>query len=46
MICPYSSSYVCPHVEDDDSFNCVYIDVCDQDCLSCPYFKAFLEVFK
>jgi hypothetical protein len=30
----------------EDSFNCEYFDVCDQDCLSCPYFKAFLEVLK
>ena len=28
----------------EDSFNCEFFDVCDQDCLGCPYFKAFLEV--
>jgi hypothetical protein len=28
----------------EDSFNCEYFDVCDQDCLGCPYYKAFLEV--
>lgn len=31
----------------NDGFsNCQFIDVCDQDCLECPYFKAFLEVMK
>lgn len=30
----------------DVSFNCEYFGICDQDCLSCPYFKAFLEVLK
>lgn len=30
----------------EDSFNCEFIDVCDQDCLSCPYFKASVEVFE
>lgn len=42
MICPYSSSYVCPHVENDDPDVCSVCRAgegysCEEDSFNCEF---------